>query len=299
MQRRLDSLSNVPQPGQQAAQSQQQVDEAVPTVISLNKGKRRCAFCKEIGHTKTTNTKLTCPLYIDMKRRKASNTVCANIIESNDIYRVSYPPHIMLWKFPQSISQSTFERGNRGSNACALISMIFAHKFMSQQLQFNSELLTLPNVIKNRVTEAIRECNERHDSNFNVNAMNLDADDVNMHLADLGVTKCSDEVNIETARGREDTYINIIMDLEWKEVLLFFKDGKAVVIFQCNNNLDLLLFDSHVHMPNDQNQQTCAKGAFLFRCNKNRPAAVELINKYVSICDNGHGNFASFVKFKI
>ena len=118
-------------------------------VVALFGKKLRCSFCLKMGHSKTKNGRPLCPKFVQM-RSGSNNSVTRLVINSPD-HNV-----LTIWQFPEQLSQSTLNRGIGGSNACALISMLFAHKFMSHQAAFICRE-SLPPVYTDMVRESIIE----------------------------------------------------------------------------------------------------------------------------------------------
>lgn len=271
VQARLNAISSVVQPGGK--------DTQISSASALTSKKQRrlpvvrCSHCKKIGHSKTRNKSIICPA----------------LREARSIMAITLPHDVTMHQYPSSISQSSLNRGVIGSNACTLIAMLFAHKFMHAKFNVNTNVIAIS--LLPIVKEAINEGNNRHDLNFDAASPNLSHEEVALHLVDLQIVKL-DHMDCEMPLN-ENMYFNYISNLQSDEAILLIKNGKGVSILLDQEN-HIILFDSHMH---EYNQ--VVKGTHIFIGVNNRESIISLINGYLEYCDtNSRSNWASFSKFK-
>ena len=78
-------------------------------------------------------------------------------------------PRIFLFQFHSSISQFSIDGRTDLSSACAIISVLFAYKFIKEPSDFPEfpPILDVPEKVFDQVEEAIRQGNAEHETNYN------------------------------------------------------------------------------------------------------------------------------------
>ena len=180
------------------------------------------------------------------------------------------------------------------SNACAIISMLFAYEYLKDPISMKElpPILDIPDGVFDKIEKAIREGNEMHRLNYEGKPTHLGPEEVMMLVTHLGVSFLTD-VDVDTRDMK--TLIPNVMNLKKNQIILFIKNARVVSVLNCNDSRWVLLFDSHLHLLTYPGF-TSKFGSFLFYCKKEEKMIEQLFQRYEEMVDPVpfYGKFALF-----
>ena len=122
-----------------------------------------------------------------------------------------------LFQFHSSISQFSIDGRTDLSSACAIISMLFAYKFIKDPSTFPEypSVWDVPDKVFDQVEEAIRQGNAEHDTNYHGMQVNLGPEEVKLMTAHLGV-ELVDQTDVDTREPH--TLVDHVFNLKSNQV---------------------------------------------------------------------------------
>ena len=269
--RLLEALPNIPQPGEVYIAKK---------IKALSFALKACTLCQkrdcvnsQIIDNAPTNVAESPPAPAPAPVNTNKTVKNVQIVNNVKVDREMIYDKIVLFKYPLTISQSTLDQRQEGSNACTLIASIFATDFIKHcNVHIRKSSSILPFLISNKIKQAIRKGNALHDINFNPTDL-LSSDEVSQvlctEIAPMYHTNICTNFNVPLNT-------RYVMELQNNQFILMIKNGKAVSIMPCNNNTGILIFDSHIHPPS---------GSYLFYCDKTENCVNVLFQAYDEMCD--------------
>lgn len=205
------------------------------------------------------------------------------------------PEEMYLYRFDKTVSQARIDGRRQPSTACAIIAMLFAHKYTLAPCTFRVKqpVMDIPDNIFDLVESAIREGNAIHSVNFEGQPVNLGPEEVSLMTSHMGI-KLVYETDVDTREPQ--TLIRHLMVMNKNQVILFIKNYKVVSLMPCNDNEFILLFDSHPHFSKGSNGMLKEYGSCIFVAKKEEEILEELVIQYDAFCDPipFYGKFALF-----
>ena len=199
-----------------------------------------------------------------------SNTLQAN----HQVQAVANPANVRnfkLWYFPVTLSQSTLNGRNTGSNACSIISLLTSHyiKENAENLDLDYSTDTLSEHWTVLMKTAISVGNELHDNFFDGSARNLTVDEAVMitehSLPDGFQVPNTYDVGLLPSPNDPETdslpyYIRHLATSPENAIILTY-NSLTISLSPCSGN-NILVCDSHLHTAKVQGKLVC-KGAFI------------------------------------
>ena len=193
---------------------------------------------------------------------------------------------VYTWKFPENLSQSTID-GRKHSNACSVISIAVAHRFLTSNIQPPSGE-DLPSDWVNLLRQCMEEGNTLYDgANLTPTHLYLTAEEAAaLFNKPKPLVKVEDPLPLWLVNEDEAAtlgyHLQMLSEENTPRAALYIYDNRTITFLSYPNH-SMLVIDSHLHFK---------FGAAIIFAKPFSPVFISCLKEITGMDDSTYGNFS-------